>query len=78
MKAFLKIIIISASLLVLLLSITPSFAQEPPHPPSTGHGQIGNQQPGGAIAPIDGGLSILLMLSFVYGAKNAYSSNREK
>ncbi|MFZ4401855.1 MAG: PID-CTERM protein-sorting domain-containing protein [Bacteroidales bacterium] len=36
--------------------------------PVTGHGANGNQG-----APIDGGLSILMLLGAVYGAKKVYS-----
>jgi hypothetical protein len=40
-------------------------------PPPSGYGQNGNQQPGGG-APIDGGLSILLVMAAVYGFKKTY------
>ncbi len=42
------------------------FAQ--PIPPPISHGSTGDQQG----APLDGGLSILLILSAVYGAKKTY------
>ena len=44
----------------------------PPHP-NDGTGPGTNNVPvGGAPAPIDGGLSILLALGLVYGAKKVY------
>ncbi|MBK7028644.1 MAG: hypothetical protein IPH45_05305 [Bacteroidales bacterium] len=54
------------------ITFAPSaFAQEPPHPPTSGHGVNGNQTPGNTSAPIDGGLGILIALSIAYGAKKA-------
>jgi hypothetical protein len=52
-------------------------AQEPPHPPhppQSGHGQQGNQSPGGT-APIGGGLTIMVLLSAFYGT---FGSIRQK
>ncbi|MEI7724644.1 MAG: signal peptidase [Bacteroidota bacterium] len=46
----------------------------PPPPPGGGHGGGGNSQG----APIDGGLSILLVLGAGYGAKKLYKSRKEK
>jgi hypothetical protein len=40
----------------------------PPPPPGGGHGGGGNGPPGGG-APIDGGLSILLIAGAAYGAR---------
>jgi hypothetical protein len=42
-------------------------AQEPPHPPTSGHGIKGNQ-PAGGSAPIDGGLSVFLLMVAGYGS----------
>jgi hypothetical protein len=42
------------------------FAQ--PIPPPVSHGSTGDQQG----APIDGGLSILMLIGAAYGAKKAY------
>jgi len=57
-------------MLAFLVISNPISAQEPPHPPTTGHGSQGNQPPGGG-APIDGGLSILLALGIAYGTRKA-------
>jgi len=57
--------------MILVLSVSKNnlSAQEPPHPPSSGHGQNGNQPPPGGGAPIDGGISILLALGAAYGMR---------
>ncbi len=64
-------------LLFCLTVVTPSFSQEPPHPPATGHGLQGNQPPPGGSAPLDDGLSILLALGLAYGAKKVYTPDQE-
>ena len=46
----------------------------PPPPPGGGHGGGGNSQG----APIDGGLSILLILGVGYGAKKRYTERKRK
>ena len=53
-----KLRLIFAGLFVFTLSLG-LFAQDPPDPPDTGHGQSGDQDPGGQ-APIGGGLILLL------------------
>lgn len=63
-----KKIIITA---LIAFSSVGLFAQPIPPPtggPGVGHGLNGNQG-----APIDGGLSILMLLGAVYGAKKVYS-----
>ncbi len=45
------------------------FAQPTPPTGSTGHTGAGQNGPIGGGAPIDGGLSILLLMSVAYGAK---------
>jgi hypothetical protein len=68
-----------SALLLIMILITPStIAQEPPHPPSTGHGVTGNQLPGGASAPVDGGISILLALGALYAGKRTFHPKKEK
>lgn len=57
-----KIIVI----IVLALAPVLIYAQPVPPPPSS-HGASGNQPGGGA--PIDGGLSILLIMGAIYGTK---------
>lgn len=42
-----------------------------PVPPPSDNGQNGNQPAGGG-APIDGGLSFLLIMGVVYGAKKTF------
>ncbi len=62
--------------LLLLFMITLSlglFAQVPPPPPEGGHGQSGNQEPGGG-APIGSGLGILLALGAAYGGRKVYKA----
>ncbi len=56
-----------AGIIFLLLSFlcVPLQAQEPPHPPGSGHGQQGNQNPGGT-APIDGGIVFLMVFAAGY------------
>jgi hypothetical protein len=68
MKQTIKIIICSCALFALFLIMPYSNAQEPPHPPTTGHGVNGNQSPGGT-APIDGGLGILIALGVAFGTR---------
>jgi hypothetical protein len=53
-------------------------AQNPPHPnggttPGSGNTPVG----GPAGAPIDGGLSILLAMGMVYGAKKVFKVKKE-
>jgi hypothetical protein len=63
-------IFLSIIFLLAVFAIVPTaVAQEPPHPPTTGHGQLGNQNPNGPSAPIDGGLSILIVLTAAYGGR---------
>ena len=60
----------------LLLTSLPVFADDPPPPPPQGHGQNGNQPPGGG-APIGEGLAILLALGATYGYKKFKQSKKE-
>ena len=52
------------------------FSQDPPPPPTAGHGATGNQDGGGA--PIGDGLLILLGLGAAYGGKKLYHLFNEK
>jgi hypothetical protein len=72
MKRTVNIILSIVFLLAVFAIIPPAVAQEPPHPPSTGHGQLGNQNPNGTSAPIDGGLGILIVLTAAYGSRRLY------
>lgn len=63
-----RIIIVMAFIIV-----TPLLINAQPKPPSNGyiHGSGGNQ-PMGGDAPVDGGLSVLLLLGATYGIKKIY------
>jgi hypothetical protein len=63
--------------MIFLLVVPPSMAQEPPHPPTTGHGVNGNQSPGGT-APVGSGISILLALGAMYAGKKVFRVNTEE
>ena len=54
--------------------IYPKRLNAQPKPPGLGHGTNQNQQgqPAGGGAPIDGGLSILLLLGAAYGGSKVY------
>jgi len=65
-----KFRLIFAGLFVFTLSLG-LFAQDPPDPPGSGHGQSGDQNPGGQ-APLGGGLLLLLSLGTAYGGKKVY------
>ncbi len=60
---------------ILFFQIQPITAQ--PEPPGGGHGQTGNQVPGGG-APVASGLTILLALSGIYGAKKILNQKEEE
>lgn len=69
-----KKIILTVS--ILLIASFPLLAQAPPPPPGnagTGGGPVGTSPTG---APIDGGLSILLILAAVY-ARKTYNNIKE-
>jgi hypothetical protein len=65
----------SALILAVMAFAIPATAQEPPHPPSTGHGANNNQIPGGPSAPLDGGISILVALGLAYSARKVKKCN---
>jgi hypothetical protein len=67
--AFLKLFIV----MLLFLSIPVMNAQEPPHPPTVGHGVKGNQSPGNA--PVGGGTEIFLLLAAAYAVTRKGKSN---
>ncbi|MBK7030716.1 MAG: hypothetical protein IPH45_16575 [Bacteroidales bacterium] len=64
-----KKIAIKSSLVLLLfalvLYVRTSSAQEPPHPPTSGHGQAGNQNPTNGGAPVGEGVLILSILGLL-------------
>lgn len=59
-----------------MLTALPAFADDPPPPPPQGHGQNGNQPPGGG-APIGEGLAILLTMGVAYGYKKFKQSKQD-
>ena len=65
-KIFIKLTIIACLMLLPALSI---YAQVPPSPPAQSHGSTGDASDPSAGAPLDGGLSILLLLGAAYGGK---------
>ncbi len=69
LKRYFSIVLITLSLGGMLLIASPAFADSPP--PPTGHGQTGNQVPGGG-ASVGGGFIILALLGLGYGAKKYY------
>lgn len=72
MKMIKKILVIA------IILILPVFINAQPIPPPSSNGLNGNQgQPGGG-APIDGGLSIFLLLGAAYGGKKVYSIRKLK
>lgn len=60
--------IATVSILIFLSLTTQLFSQGPPAPPSNGHAQTTNQQPGntGGSAPIGSGLGILIAMGVVW------------
>jgi hypothetical protein len=74
-----KNILIVVLLSIVLITGQNLLAQGPPHPPTdNGHGQQGNQVPGGSGAPIGSGLGILLALGAVYGSKKVYNNRQQQ
>ena len=68
--------ILAISLFIgLFFGLTAISIAQPPDPPG-GHGQGGNQLPGGGMAPIGSGLVILLSMGAAYGAKKVYNARK--
>ncbi len=74
MKRLLKSLFITFVFVSLIMLAQVTFADPPAPPP--GHGSSGDGQPVGA--PIDGGLSILLVMGAAYGGKKLYQARKEK
>ena len=70
MKKGLKFLLISGLILALPLMFKGQPPQ-PPHPNNGGSPGSGNTEVGGA-APIDGGLTFLLLLGAAYGSRKIY------
>ena len=58
-----------------ILTINISLAEDPPPPPPSEHGTSGNVS--GRGAPIDGGVSLLIILGAAYGGKKYYSYRKK-
>lgn len=70
-----KIFIYTGAIILLtgfILTSSVGIAQEPPHPPTSGHGQSGNQNPTNGGAPLGEGLVILAALGL---ARAGYKSS---
>ncbi|HPE57780.1 MAG TPA: hypothetical protein PK904_15340 [Bacteroidales bacterium] len=52
-------------------------AQTPPHPSQNGNGSNVGGGPVGGAAPIDGGLSLLLLAGAAYGARKVYKIKKD-
>ena len=74
MKKAIKILVISAFILTAPLIM---LAQNPPHPNNGGGGPGAGNTPVGGGAPIDGGLSILLVLGAAYGSKKVFELKKK-
>lgn len=72
MKKALKLLLIAGTFVVLPLVMT---AQVPPHPNGGGGPGSGNIPVGGG-APIDGGLTLMLLMGAAYGSKKIYQMKK--
>ena len=66
--------------IMIFFSIPFVMTAQPPHPNDGNLPGPANEAVGGAAcgAPIDGGLSILLAMGLVYGAKKVYQVRKEE
>jgi hypothetical protein len=71
-----RMILIFVMMGILFINVN-LIAQDPPPPPPEGHGQTGNQPPGGG-APIGSGLAIMLALGAAYGGKKLHNTRTNK
>jgi hypothetical protein len=62
-------------IVIIVLALAPVLIYAQPVPPPSQNGQNGNQPGGGA--PLDGGLSILLLMGAAYGTKKVYNFKRK-
>ena len=76
MKTKFKILTITLLIAGVTMISSNIFAQTDPPPPPSGHGESGNQPPGGG-APIGSGLFILIGLGTAYGAKKLFGKKEE-
>ena len=63
------------SIVFFMFIVSASFAQGPPDPPTNPGSGGGSDLPVGGSAPIDGGLSIFLLLGSAYGTYRFKKSN---
>lgn len=75
MKNIFKILAISFTIGLVAGISAISMAQPSAPPPPSGHGQNGNQAPGGP-APIGSGLAILVTMGAAYGAKKVFDARK--
>jgi hypothetical protein len=77
-----KKLFVNISIVILLTGIITISnavkAQEPPHPPSSGHGQSGNQNPTNGGAPVGEGTVILSLLAGIYILKGKVLNRENK
>ncbi|MBE0661484.1 MAG: hypothetical protein IH597_03365 [Bacteroidales bacterium] len=72
MKILVKILLIPA--FALFMHVAAVAQSSPPPPP--GHGDPGNQPPGGG-APIGAGIGFMLLMAGGYGAKKVYDARKK-
>lgn len=77
MKRSIYLLLSFAFLFAISLLTSTVLAQEPPHPPTTGHGSTGNQSPNGS-APIGGGLGILAAFGIAYASRKLSITGEKK
>jgi len=65
MKTLISMVLLSVFVIFFSVSLP---AQDPPPPPAGGHGQGGNQAPGGS-APLGEGIAILMALGVAYASR---------
>jgi len=71
---FLKKLLISGLINLMILHSGVIIAADPPPPPGGGHSQGGNING----APIDGGLEFLLVMGSAYGLKKIWQEKKRK
>nr|NQU94423.1 hypothetical protein [Bacteroidota bacterium] len=64
------------TIVFLLMTAIPAFADDPPPPPPQEHGQNGNQPPGGG-APVGEGVAFLVTFGLAYGYRKFIKRKEE-
>lgn len=76
-RKFYKLFSVAAFLVMLFISPV-TLAQDPPHPPQSGHGIEGNQAPGGSARIGDGvGILIAFVIGYAYHKARRKKKTRE-